>query len=100
MIDMKLSSGQAETLLSEPEPAEYPYGLRISLGHEELQKLGINEMPALDSEHRLVALVCVVGTSVTEDQSSEKPMRSLQLQIEQMSLSPAKEEDEADRLYG
>lgn len=109
MIDMKLDTKprKDETMLGGPVEAdrpEYPYGLRISLDSEALKKLGITDMPALDSEHKLVALVCVVGTSQHESQGADGPHRSVELQIEQMALTPASEEtgekSAADRMYG
>ena len=107
MIDMKLEREpkKGETMLAadvESDRPEYPYGLRISLDSESLKKLGITEMPELDSEHKLVALVCVVSTSQYESQGSDEPHRSVELQIEKMTLTPAKEEDgdPAQRLYG
>lgn len=109
MIDMKLERKpkQGDTMLGaavESDAPEYPYGLRISLDSESLKKLGITDLPALDSEHKLVALVCVVGTSQHESQGSDEPHRSVELQIEQMTLKPASEEPgertAADRMYG
>lgn len=95
MIDMKRSVEKAESALLAPEmKEEYPYGLRISLGSDELTKLGIKEMPTIDSEMKLTALVCVVGISQSESTNGE-PHRHLELQIEQMALAPAKEEDNA-----
>lgn len=94
MIDMKLKP-EAKTLLDEPmntESPEYPYGLRICLDNESLTKLGITELPAIDAEFKVTALACVVSISQNESQGSEKPYRSVDLQIEMMELSPAKEE--------
>lgn len=95
MIDMKNTKASAESTLMAPEMTEeYPYGLRIRLGNEELAKLNMPELPAIDSEFKLTALVCVV--SVTQsDSANGEPYRSVELQIEKMSLVSAKEEDNA-----
>jgi len=96
MIDMKTTvQAKNATMLAEVEQAEYPYGLRIRLDNDSLKKLGISELPAIDSEHKLVALVCVIGLNMNENAGEGEPNRSVELQIEQMTLSPAKEEDEA-----
>ena len=96
MIDMKLpKAGKDEAPMGAAESMdspEYPYGLRLSLDSESLKKLGMTELPAIDAEFKLVALVCVVGVSQNDSQGSEEPYRSVDLQIEMMELSPAKEE--------
>lgn len=95
MIDMKRTVQRPDSALISPEMTEeYPYGLRIRLGNEELAKLGLKELPAIDTEMKLTALVCVV--SITQSDSTDgEPYRSVELQIEQMALAPAKEEDNA-----
>lgn len=104
MIDMKLKP-EAKTMLGEPvqmDAPEYPYGLRICLDNDSLTKLGITELPAIDAEFKVTALACVVSVSQHESQGSDKPHRSVDLQIEMMELAPAKEESgtsQAQRMY-
>lgn len=110
MIDMKLTPKpkKGESLLAADvamDQPEYPYGLQIRLDNDTLKKLGIAELPAIDTEFKLVALVCVTSVSAHESQGSDEPHRSVELQIEQMELKPAKEEagenkTAADRMYG
>jgi hypothetical protein len=105
LIDMK-STVEAErsTLMAPESREEYPYGLRLSLNSETLAKLGMTELPAIDAEFKLMALVCVVGVSQSESSEGE-PYRTVDLQIEQMMLTPAKEEagegsdDKAKAMY-
>lgn len=94
MIDMKRKP-EAKTMLGEAvqsDAPEYPYGLRLCLDDESLTKLGITELPAIDAEFKVTALVCVVSVSQYESQGSDKPNRSVDLQIEMMELAPAQEE--------
>lgn len=107
MIDMKLKP-EAKTMLGEAVESgspEYPYGLRICLDNESLTKLGITELPPIGAEFKVAALACVVSVSQHESQGSDKPHRSVDLQIEMMQLAPAKEESgeggtsQAQRLY-
>lgn len=95
MIDMKRSVQKEGTAMLAPEVQdEYPYGLRIRLSNEELAKLNMPELPAIDSEFKLTALVCVVEVSQSDSANGE-PYRSVELQIEKMSLASAQEEDNA-----
>lgn len=98
MIDMKLAT-KGETMLASPsedDGPEYPYGLRITLDAESLAKLGITELPPMDAEMKLTALCCVVAASQSESRGGEM-RRTLDLQIEQMALAPAAEEDDKER---
>ncbi len=94
MIDMKRAAeAEDSTMLSPKMKDEYPWGLRISLDDETLTKLGMTELPKIDAEYKLVALACVV--SISQNESAEgAPRRHVELQIEQMVLAPAAEEDE------
>ncbi len=107
MIDMKLKP-EAKTMLGEAvemDAPKYPYGLRICLDNESLTKLGITELPAIDAEFKVNALACVVSVIQHESQGTDKPHRSVDLQIEMLELAPAKEESgeggtsQAQRMY-
>lgn len=96
MVDMKQTvESEKSTMLAQETRDEYPWGLRISLNNETLAKLGITELPAIDSEFKLVALACVVSVSQNESSDGE-PHRNIDLQIEQMVLAPAAEESGED----
>lgn len=93
LIDMKNTVQTKDSSLVSPmSQDEYPWGLRLSLDNETLTKLGMTELPAIDSEFKLVALCCVVSVSQSERADGE-PQRDVGLQIEQLMLMPAKEED-------
>lgn len=92
MIDMKNEVEAERSTMMAPEMRdEYPYGLRIRLGNDELAKLGITELPAIDTEMKLTALVCVISVTQTDSTDGE-PYRNVEMQIEQMALAPAEEE--------
>jgi len=103
LIDMKNSVAAKNSTLMAPEMSdEYPYGLRLTLDTDTLAKLGMSELPAIDSEFKLMALCCVVA--VRQDERAGETSRSVDLQIEQMALVPAEEEDDeseddAARMY-
>lgn len=89
MIDMKNTVKTKDSSMVSPvEQDEYPYGLRISLDNDSLKKLGITELPAFDSEHKLAAMVRVVGVNMSENAGEGEPYRSVALQIEQLALTP------------
>lgn len=79
----------------------YPYGLRIHLDNESLDKLGIKELPVVGVQMKLTALVGVVEVSVMERQEGE-PERRMELQIMDMELTKPTEEkkDASEELYG
>ncbi len=94
LIDMKRQSETEDsTMLSPKMQDEYPWGLRLSLDDETLTKLGMGGLPKIDAEYKLVALACVV--SISQNESAEgAPRRHVELQIEQMVLAPAAEEED------
>jgi hypothetical protein len=75
------------------EPNPYPYGLRIQLCKEDLEKLGVDEMPALGD--KVAFYVCGSVCSTAESQDEYGETRCVGVQIEQMSIEePAAEEME------
>lgn len=100
MIDMKRQSeAEDSTMLSPKMKDEYPWGLRITLDNETMMKLGMTELPKIDAEFKLVALACAVSVSQNES-SDDEPRRHVELQIEQMVLMPAAEEDDKEESEG
>jgi hypothetical protein len=77
--------------LAEPTHApgeDYPYGLRISLDHEGMKKLGMKKMPKIGSKHKITAHAHVTSVRESHDMhsSSKQPDRSLEMQISHMAL--------------
>jgi hypothetical protein len=100
LISMELSAEEAKELTT-PDPKDgpkYPYGLRLNLDDEALKKLGITELPAVDTRMQLTASVEVCTTSEYESQSGEQ--RSIDLQITALALAPeSNAADAPDRLF-
>lgn len=67
----------------------YPYGTRLDLNKDSLDKLGIKELPAVGTTMMIEAKVTVIATRQTarEDDTT----RSLELQITDMDVKPGKE---------
>lgn len=64
---------------------EYPYGLQLSLQQEELDKLGVSELPAVGKYVNITARASV--SAVCEEKKQDGSVeRCLQLQIEDMTL--------------
>jgi hypothetical protein len=102
MVNMKSKTG-GSTTAGEPveykEP-EYPYGLCIRLGKDELDKLGITSLPTVGSKMTITAAAFVKSTSAYETQDSGKDM-SIELQITDMGIGAAQTSGEAaTMLYG
>lgn len=68
-----------------PSDEAYPYGLRIDLNNDSLEKLGIDELPDSGDTMKLVAEVKVESTSERQERNGDKN-RSVGLQITKMKL--------------
>jgi hypothetical protein len=105
MQDMKMDAVEQKELAAMPEPPkdQYPYGLRITLNKETLDKMGIKTMPVVGAKFALEALAVVesVHASASKD-GPDGGYRSCELQITHLGLDDdaGKEEDEPeDTLY-
>ncbi len=78
----KKSSGP--TALANSPQEDYSYGTRLSLGKDELEKLGIKDMPKVGTKFKLEAEVEVV--SVSANAGKDHDSRDLGLQITAMCL--------------
>ena len=78
---------------------DFPWGLVLHLGADELNKLGIKEMPEAGCCMMLMATVQVTKVQVTAAagmKPSEDPERSVNLQITDMMLGEMPDSEEAD----
>lgn len=87
LVDLKMSKKDmdAESQPSASQQSPYPYGLCLRLDGDELDKLGIKDLPAVGDEFHIQAIGCV--TSVAEMNSANSESRHIEIQIEQMELS-------------
>lgn len=84
----------------------YPWGLQISLENEQLEALGILDMPKTGEAMSMTCVVKVTRCS-EEDINGESPRRSMSLQITDMEMTapeetrtPIDKEATAAALYG
>ena len=98
LIDLKKDPQPIDSNEMYDEPM-YSYGLCISLGREELEKLGIEKLPEAGSEMMLTAKAYV--KTVRESQEKDGVEQNVELQICAMAIEPIdKTGDQADGLYG
>ena len=104
LINMKSKPEKEEMpgAIEKDEP-RYPYGLQIRLGKDELEKLGINALPAVGGKMKITAECFVESTSAYETQGSGKD-QSMTLQITDMEISSSDAKKTPDQnatmLYG
>jgi hypothetical protein len=103
LVNMKQQPKREETAGAiEADEPRYPYGLCISLGKEELEKLGITALPKVGGEMMITAKAVVKSTSAYDTQGEGQDMR-VELQITDMGLGQtddAQNNDRASKLYG
>ena len=97
LIDLKKDPQPIDSNEMYDEPM-YSYGLCISLGKEELEKLGIEKLPEAGSEMMLKAQAYV--KTVRESQEKDGVEQNVELQICAMGIEPFdKSKDKAKGLY-
>lgn len=98
LIDLKKDPQpiNSEEMYEEPM---YSYGLCISLGREELEKLGIEKLPEAGSEMMIKGLAYV--KTVRESKEQDGVEQNVELQITAMGIEPFdKSGNQAEGLYG
>jgi len=79
------------------ESPDYPYGTCLYLDEDQLDKLGIDSMPAAGASVGIEAIGTVKG--VREEQVDGKVKRSLEIQVTDLALAMATK-SMAERMYG
>ncbi len=80
------------------EGPRYPWGLQVNLGNEELEKLGVAQLPNVEDEMILVGKVKVTRVASSQD-GQAGTSRSVELQITDMALDQGETKDAASTLY-
>jgi hypothetical protein len=86
----------------EYDEPRYPYGLCISLGKDELEKLGITALPKVGTEMMIMAKCYVKMTRAYETQGEGEDM-GIELQITDMEIQGNQQQRNAEAstmLYG
>lgn len=87
MKNSEVEPRPADAMYGPDRGSDYPYGLRLSLNDDVLDKLGIEKLPELGSEIMLTAKVKVVSREERADQSDETgKYQCMDLQITDMAL--------------
>jgi hypothetical protein len=97
MTDMKhmARSKKERTEMNKPSAIggdKYPYGLRVDLGHEEMQKLGMDSMPKVGDKVHLQSHAHVVSASESSHEGDDEPQRRVSLELRHMAVGPAPKE--------
>lgn len=97
LVDMASEPGKDLYTSPAMAPSPYPYGLRLCLNAEQLDKLGYTDLPPAGTEVRIEA-VCVVTKSATEDPDADGDVDyvSVELQVKELGLEEEGESEGED----
>ena len=101
MVSMRKEKKSGEDMPS-TSPVEagseesYPYGLRLRLENDELEKLGMKELPEVGKTCTITAEGVVESISSNQSKGSEGSRKSVEIQITKMATSKADSDKEAD----
>jgi hypothetical protein len=96
MVDLRSErKNQQPTAIAEPD-MEYPYGLRIELCEDTIQKLGLDKLPVPGAMVKGGFVARVESASIRKDKESQA--RSVCIQIVKMGIGSGKEKDDSDRM--
>jgi hypothetical protein len=102
MADMKMSKteGIKYEMAEEKEGDEpqYPYGLCIHLEKEQLEALGIKDMPEIGAKMMLHANAYV--KTVSQYDTKEGKDQRVELQITELEVVPGEAKDASQIMYG
>lgn len=101
MMNMKRGEDADEQKEMHDEGPKYPYGLELRLSNEEMDKLGMSELPDVGEKRMIMARVEVSSIDAHEHQGDDERHQSVGLQITDMAIGPDEPtKSTAERLYG
>ena len=97
MTDMALTKAEikdekAEAGVMEPSVPKYPWGLQVRLEREELDKLGITDLPDVGDVLSLMVSARVTGVTETQMANAQDTECCVTLQIEEIGVHDMAEE--------
>jgi hypothetical protein len=102
MADMKMSKSEtisySEVEDKEDDGPQYPYGLCIHLEKDQLEKLGIKDLPEVGAKMMLHANAYV--KTVSQYNTQEVTDQRVELQITELEVRAGEAKDAATIMYG
>lgn len=98
---MKMSAKAAKEMMPTAisDKPDYPYGLRIDLNDESLEKLGVDKMPTTGTMMILTARVEIKSTNESDHDGQKRKSMTLQITDAALEKEPEKKSNES-QLYG
>jgi hypothetical protein len=95
LVDMEREEG-GETGMAMPMGSPYPYGLRLHLTQQELEKLGYEGLPEAGTKVRIEAVACVTRAA-SEDPDADGDIDYLCVEMQITELGIEEEEESAGK---
>lgn len=103
---MELKSMKLPPSEKEPEPEtaiapreDYPWGLRLHLDAQQLEQLGIKDLPDVGLEVQLVAKAKVTSVNMGASEGTKKVHKSVSLQITDLGLDTEKPRKKTESVF-
>lgn len=100
MVVSDMEKKESSILSHVEDKPNYPYGLKITLDADTIEKLGLSDLPEVGSKVQIVAVAEVVNVR-KDSEYGDVAKHSIELQIQDMEASPESVEKKASSvLYG
>ena len=99
MADLKMAKKakkDSAPSVAAPDTPDYPYGTRLSLNADSLDKLGLKSMPKVGSKFMVHGMGVV--TAVSSHESKNGGDRSVEIQLQKMCCEPGEKGDMEDEM--
>lgn len=99
MIDMRYEQEELKDFSTpSAEVPKYPYGLKLCLGKNEIEKLGIKN-PQINQKMEISAIVEVVEIS-SENEGGDESSMEIELQVKEMEIKKDEDKSSTSVMYG